>query len=243
MIYSSFPVQAISNGQVAQNAPHACMVLVIRPEFEGTGNAALGTGSIVSPRHVLTAAHVVRGNVNGGNNRFQINFFSGTSRRTAESSFAITHENFNATNNAFDVALIFIQGTTTFPAANIIRISTDREQTTQTYTVTGFGFTSNDTIGFASVTPYSASQRVALQCQFENYEVSPNHFCAIDDVASPAGIVCRGDNGAGLFITQQVDGADVNTLVKSHFIRILFVLKLMVNFLRLALRHIFYQDV
>lgn len=211
-------MQAIGNGQVATNAAHAVMVLVIRPELEAPGTAALGSGSIVSRRHVLTAAHVVRGNLGGGRNRFVINYFSGTTRRTAESNFAIIHEDNNATNNACDLALILIPSSNPFPLANVIPISLVGEQPSTTYTVAGFGFTSAATIGFASEVLYSTTQLVATgPCQFPDYETTVDHFCAIDSVSTPLGIVCRGDGGAGLYSTQLVDGNNVNTLVKRDF--------------------------
>lgn len=171
----------------------------------------LGSGSIVSLRHVLTAAHVVFGQ----NNVFRINFVVGTSRRSFDSNFALIHEGFDKVNNANDLALIFIQGGNTFPVNSIIPISTEVLQPGATCTVSGHGFTSIESIGFASVQSHSASQRIANSCQFEELQVAPSHFCAIDEMSTPRGIVCRGDNGAGLYTTTIVNGEAVNSLVKS----------------------------
>lgn len=191
----AIPSSRVSNGEVATNAPHVCMVLVIRPELETTDTAALGSGSIISPRHVLTAAHVVEGQ----QNRFIINFVVGTSRRTFNSNFALTHSGYNATNYANDIALIFVEGS--FPLASIISISSVAVSAGTECTVTGHGFSSVGTIGFASINAHSAKQRLANACQFDLLEVAPSHFCAIDEMTTPRGIVCPGDNGAGLYIT------------------------------------------
>lgn len=204
----AIPSSRISNGEVAKNASHVCMVLVIRPELENTEKAALGTGSIISTRHVLTAAHVVA----GANNRFIINFMDGSAGRSFQSNFALIHETYNSTNYANDIALIFLQGTNTFPMKSIISISTTVPQPSLVCTVVGHGFTSVETIGFASVIAHSATQRIAINCQTDVFEAAPSHICATDEVSNPRNIVCPGDNGAGLYITDAATG--VNSLVK-----------------------------
>lgn len=187
------PSSRVANGAVATNGQHACMVLVIRPALVGTETGALGSGSIISRRHVLTAGHVVF----GPDNNFIINFFVGTSRRSFQSSFALIHENYNDDNYANDIGLIFLQGDNYFSVHNIIRISTANAQAGVAGAVTGYGFTSKQTIGHASVQPMSASQIVTNNCVFKDYEAAPSHFCAIDPITS--GIICPGDNGKYFF--------------------------------------------
>ena len=72
------------------------MVLVFRRELVNTDTVALGSGSIVSARHVLTAAHVVHGQ----DNTFRINFVVGSTRRSFNSNFALIHENYDPKNYA-----------------------------------------------------------------------------------------------------------------------------------------------
>lgn len=192
------PFRRVANGKVATNAQHACMVLVIRPNLVGTNSAALGSGSIVSTRHVLTAASVVIGQ----NNIFQINFFAGTSRRTFQSRFALSHENYDQENHANDIALIFLQGDNFFPVLNIIGISTTNAQAGLVGTLTGYGFTSRQAsgqVGYASTEPMSGNQTVSNTCVFEDFEATPSHFCALDPTTS-AIIICPGDNGEYILI-------------------------------------------
>lgn len=210
----AFSVSSRVSGAIAKGAPHACMVLVIRPELENTETAALGSGSIVSRTHVLTAAHVVQGR----NNRYRINFGSGLSRGSFESTFALTHEGFDPLNYANDLALIFIQGGRMFPPNNVIAISSEVLPTGATCTVSGHGFSSVQTIGFASDNAHSATQRIANACQFDELKVATSHFCAIDELSTPRGIVCPGDNGAGLYTTTVINGKSVNSLVNLNFI-------------------------
>lgn len=206
------------------------MVLVIRPELENTDTAALGTGSIISTRHVLTAAHVVE----GVGNRFIINFMDGSSRRSFQSNFALIHELYDPTNHASDIALIFLQGTNTFPINGIISISTTVVQAPLVCTVVGHGFTSVETIGFASVIAHSATQQISINCQSDDFEAAPSHVCAIDEVSNPRNIVCPGDNGAGLYTTDATTG--VNSLVKFLFLFLRSLYKI-IKFSRLALHH------
>lgn len=187
------------------------MVLVIRPDI-AADHAALASGSIVSVRHVLTAAHVVRGQ----NNIYRINFMVGTSRRSFESNFALSHEAYDPTNYSNDIALIFIQGGNTFPVNSIIPIFSGDVGPGAVCSVSGHGFTSVETIGSASIFAHTATQRIANACQFDEIVVGPSHFCGIDEMSSPRGIVCPGDNGAGLYTTTEIDGKSVNSLVKSN---------------------------
>jgi len=197
----------IGGNEAAESAPHACMVLVHRVALNGTGTAALGGASIISNRHVVTAAHLVQGD----NIRYQIGFVVGTSRRLVESNFRLIHEQYNATNFLNDIALLFLQGTATFPLANVIIISTDEAQPAagDQAVAVGFGFTAANSTG-ASSNPYAAAQAVANECQFDTFNTTDSHFCAIDEGGSTW--VCPGDNGAGLF-TQGATEDEPNRLV------------------------------
>ncbi|KAJ6647734.1 Trypsin Blo t 3 [Pseudolycoriella hygida] len=189
------PIHTRVGGNVpAETAPHACMVLVHRTDLEGTNTAALGGGSIISSRHVLTAAHLVQGSVI----RYQIGFIVGTARRLVEATFRLIHEEFDNTDFKNDIALIFLQGTATFPLANAITISIEpAAPTTGTALITaGFGFTAANSTG-ASSSPFASNQAVAAVCEFDNFELTDTHFCATDE--SGATWVCPGDNGSGAY--------------------------------------------
>ncbi len=185
----AIPFSRVANGKVDSKANHACMVLVIRPDLVGTETALLGSGSIISRRHVLTAAHLIFGQ----SNNYQINFFVETSRRTFKSNFALIHENYDQGQYANDIGLIFLQGTDYFSLINVIRLSDYDAHVGTVGTVTGYGFTSKQSIGYASVQPMSANQTVTNNCILKDYEAAPSHFCALDPITS--GIICPGDNG------------------------------------------------
>lgn len=189
-------------GRIGGGAPaiptevaHATMVLVFRTGLE-PGTAALGGGSIVSARHCLTAAHLVQGPVD----QFQIGFFAGTARRLLTSTFAVIHQDYDATTFESDIALIFLQGTNSFPSLNIITISFVTSAPTQAteLTTVGFGFTAADSTG-ASSDPYAAAQTVSDPCEFENFNLTASHFCAMDTATESPTYVCPGDNGSGAF--------------------------------------------
>lgn len=189
------PLRGRIGGAVpAELAPHACMVLVHRPNLEGTNTAALGGGSIISNRHVLTAAHLVQGDIL----RYQVGFIVGSSRRLVEATFRLIHEAYDNTDFSNDIALIFLQGTATFPLANAITISIieTAPATGDAHTTVGFGFTAADSTG-ASSDPYASAQVVASPCEFENFELTDTHYCAIDP--DDTTYICPGDNGAGSF--------------------------------------------
>lgn len=170
------------------------MILVNRANLDGTNTAALGGGSIISTKHVVTAAHLVQGD----NISYQIGFIVGNSRRLYTSTFRVIHEDYSNDDFSNDIALIYLQGTNTFPATNVIAITTDTAAPAEgTALITaGFGFTSADSTG-ATSDPYAADQHVSSSCTFGNYELTGTHFCAED--SSAASWVCPGDNGAGAF--------------------------------------------
>jgi len=185
----------IGGGVIATTAPHACMVLVNRRNLDGTNTAALGGGSIISATHVLTAAHLVQGD----NISYQVGFFVGTSRRMITTTFALIHQDWDSTTFGSDIAIIFLQGTSSFPLTNVIRIATDETVPAAAAVgiTVGFGFV-NATSTTASSDPYAAAQNVLDTCLVGTIEIAPTHYCAIDSASTTW--VCPGDNGAGMYI-------------------------------------------
>lgn len=184
----------VGGGVPAESAPHACMILVNRVNPDGTGEAVLGSGSIISTRHVVTAAHLVEGN----NINYQIGFIDGNNRRHHTATFRLIHEDYNSTDFSSDIALIFLRGDDRFPAANAIALTTDFDAPTngRALKTAGYGLSSADSTG-GTCDPYAADQHVASSCAFANFELTDTHFCAED--SSAATWVCPGDNGAGAF--------------------------------------------
>jgi len=202
-------VGRVGGGIVTENGPHACMVLVNRRNLEGTNTAALGGGSIISTTHVLTAAHLVQGD----NVSYQIGFFVGTSRRMITTTFAVIHQDWDNTDFSSDIAIIFLQGTSTFPLANVIPIATDIAVPADSDAgkTVGFGFV-NATSNQAASNPYEADQVVVADTTVGEIELSDTHYCAIDNAGGLTWI-CPGDNGAGMFIPGATPGTDPNSLV------------------------------
>lgn len=172
------------------------MILVHRRDLEGSGTAALGSGSIISERHALTAAHLVQGD----NINYQIGFVVGAvagvggTRRMVNANFRLLHESFDPTDFSNDIALVFLQGTATFPRAQAIIISNvpDKPTVGTALVASGFGFTAADSTG-PPTQAFEADQTVADPCEFENFNLTDTHFCATDP--NTATWMCPGDNG------------------------------------------------
>jgi len=208
VIKSETQLGRIGGNVIALTAPHACMVLVNRRNLDGTNTAALGGGSIISTTHVLTAAHLVQGD----NISYQIGFIVNGVRRLVTTTFALIHQDWDNTDFSSDIAIIFLQGSSAFPLANVIPISSDEAQPAEGdsgFTV-GFGFI-NATSTTASSVPYEAAQDALDTCTIGEIEIADTHYCGIDN--GGATWICPGDNGAGMFIPGAVPETDPNILV------------------------------
>lgn len=187
------------------------MILAHRVELDGTNTAALGSGSIISTRHVLTAAHLVQRNTT----RFQIGFFVGSTRRLLEATFRLIHEDYNSTSFANDIAIVFLQGSATFPLANVIKVSSAEAPPATALTTVGFGFTAANSTGAAS-NKYASNQEVQAACELGTIEAAETHFCAVDP--TPATWVCPGDNGAGCFSGTTVDDIELVIFILAMYL-------------------------
>ncbi|XP_001649266.2 chymotrypsin [Aedes aegypti] len=201
----------IINGQIASYNPYNAYIVYTRTD----GYGYFGGGTIISDRHILTAAINIFGFVKwdvgvGSNILSQLG--------TVTSYTATAHPLFNSANRANDIGVItlpvslVITGNVApiaLPPLNVVvGFPFENEQGT----VVGFGFTDVA----ATVRPsylMRAYQRVTsnTRCQ-QYYQITlPNHFCAEDTVEGAN--VCNGDLGAG-FITD-VNGQQTVTGVAS----------------------------
>lgn len=188
----------INNGVISGPQPHNVHVMAFRT---GTGQTAIfGGGNIITPRHCLTAAHLLVGFGNyqvgyGGTNLLQLTIVHPAS--------SIIYPNYIAATRQHDIALLVLRaGTTWDTRLNVhpIRYSmnTLEPQVGRPGTVVGFGFTfANE--GFPSMILRSTLLTTIASCA-PNTPITGSHFCAISPASNPSN-VCAGDGGAGLFVT------------------------------------------
>lgn len=174
---------------VAENALHACILLVQREDL--IDQFAMGGGSIVSRRQIITAAHVVRRatSVQAGYYRNRVaadRFFR------ADSIYVQPIQLFVDGALDFDLAIV-IFAANSFPLANVIPIAA-RTPTTGDAFVAGYGF-QNAAAVEPSLLPLLAPLTVAAACT-DAVNATESHFCAT--TVTPA-VLCLGDNGAGIY--------------------------------------------
>ncbi|XP_019561140.2 brachyurin-like [Aedes albopictus] len=185
----------IINGQIANNQPSNAYILYTRADTFGY----FGGGTIISDRHILTAAlnivGFVRWDVGVGSNIF-------TQLGTVTSYTAQAHPSYNSANRANDIGVITLPVSLVI-SANVAPIALPPLNSAPGYpfeneqgTIVGFGFTDLA----ATVRPsylMRATQRVIsnTRCQ-QYYQITvPSQFCA-EDVVERSN-VCNGDLGAG----------------------------------------------
>ncbi|XP_058830293.1 vitamin K-dependent protein C-like [Topomyia yanbarensis] len=186
------------NGNISPHKPYNAYVQYLNAQNAGF----FGGGTIISDRHIITAAQnilgFVRWDIGVGSNIF-------TQLSMLTTTMATPHPNFNSANRANDIGIItlvnsLIFTTTIAPIAlpalgEVTQLPLENEQGT----IVGFGFT---TAISTTRSDYlmRAFQRVTndARCQ-QFYQITlPNHFCAEDTVERAN--VCNGDIGAG-FVT------------------------------------------
>ncbi|XP_058830292.1 brachyurin-like [Topomyia yanbarensis] len=188
----------IINGHTAPHQPYNAYVQYLNAQNAGF----FGGGSIISDRHIITAAQnilgFVRWDIGLGSNMFtQLSMLTTTT--------ATAHPNFNSANRANDIGIITLVNSLVFtttiapialPALNeVTQLPLENEQGT----IVGFGFTTAASTARSDFL-LRAFQRVTndARCQ-QFYQITlPNHFCAEDTVERAN--VCNGDIGAG-FVT------------------------------------------
>lgn len=180
----------VAGGTPATNTElHACMLLVFRADI-GDGQAAMGGGSIVTPRRVLTAAHVIQQATS-----VQVGYFAGLVqanrfRRSPDAFYSQPMQSFDVATFANDLAVLQFS-TDVFPLANVIPISLTPP--TGAAAVASFGFTAPGSL-VPSQIPQVSEQSIAT-C-VDALKVTPTHVCA---TAQGTSVVCSGANGAGLY--------------------------------------------
>lgn len=177
--------------EVAEDALHSCLLLVIRADLEPENMVALGCGSIVSRRRILTAAHVV---VNATS--VQAGFYNrrmvAANLRRVDSTYIQPIQSFESVTFQNDLAVIQFAANS-FPVSNVIPIAIATPTSGEAF-LAGYGFI-NATSEEPNLLPLLAPHTVLAACS-ETVNGTETHFCA--QATAPA-VVCPGDNGAGLY--------------------------------------------
>ncbi|XP_055626872.1 collagenase-like [Toxorhynchites rutilus septentrionalis] len=190
----------IINGHSTTHQPFNAYVLYLNAQNAGF----FGGGSLISDRHILTAAQNIYGytrwDIGLGSNIF-------TQLATITSTQAIAHPNFNQQNRANDIGVITLPSSVVFtpyvspislPALNApTQLPLENEEGL----IVGFGFTSGSSTTRSDFLLRSF-QRVTSnnRCQ-QFYQITvPNHFCGEDNIERSN--VCNGDMGAA-FVTSE----------------------------------------
>ncbi|XP_049292729.1 collagenase-like isoform X2 [Anopheles funestus] len=189
----------IVNGLNAPNTPFNVYVLYLN-----SGNSGFyGGGSLISDRHVLTAAQNIAGFV-----RWEVGLGSTVfgQLNMQVSTQAVAHPSFNMANRANDVGFIVLPQPVTFTAL-ISPIQLPLQGRNLPYEneegmVVGFGF---NTVGGQTRSDFLkvGYQRVISDSRCVGvYQITiPNHFCA-EDVIQRSN-VCNGDLGAGFVVSER----------------------------------------
>ncbi|XP_055529541.1 collagenase-like [Wyeomyia smithii] len=185
----------IINGHPAPHEPYNAYVLYINENNLGF----FGGGSIISERHIVTAAQNIEGfviwHIGLGSNVFaQLTMITTTT--------ATPHPQFNPTNKANDVGIIALAESLVFtptiapialPALNEIQLPLMNEQGS----IVGFGFTTAQSSS-ASEFLMRSFQRVTNveRCTELSLDITESsQFCGEDTIE--ASNICNGDRGAG----------------------------------------------
>ncbi|XP_053675807.1 collagenase-like [Anopheles nili] len=195
----------IVNGINAANTPYNVYVLYLN-----SGNSGFfGGGSLISDRHVLTAAQNIAGFV-----RWEVGLGSTVFGQLSiqQSTQAIAHPNFNTANRANDIGFIVLPQPVVFTALispiQLPVLGRNLPYENEEGTVVGFGF---NAVGGQTRSDFLkvAYQRVIPDSRCVGvYQITlPYHFCA-EDVIQRSN-VCNGDLGAGFVVAER----RVDTLV------------------------------
>ncbi|XP_049541261.1 transmembrane protease serine 11D-like [Anopheles darlingi] len=186
----------IVNGVNAQQTPYNAYVLYLNSANAGF----FGGGSLISDRHVLTAAQNIQ-----GFSRWEIGLGSTVFGQLVVqvSTQAITHPSFNSQNRANDIGVVILPSPIIFSAAiaaiALPQLNRQMPMENEEGMVVGFGF---NTANGQTRSDFlkAAYQRVIGDNRCSGtYQVQiPNHFCAEDTVQRAN--VCNGDLGAGFTI-------------------------------------------
>lgn len=175
---------------IAVGALWSVLVIVIREDHDD-GTGAFGSGAILTPNRVVTAAHVVVDHIEVQVG-YYVNAIAPANLRRVDPSFVQPMPGFDPDTLQNDICILQFRGTP-FPLANIIPLTNIRIPTGPV-SLAGYGFTT-PTDTRPSIVPHLAPHSIET-CD-EDLEATETHICAlpIDDTA----FVCPGDNGAGLF--------------------------------------------
>ncbi|XP_050095703.1 chymotrypsin BI-like [Anopheles aquasalis] len=193
------PNPRIVNGINAQPTPYNAYILYLTT-INGVQSGFFGGGSLISDRHVLTAAQNIQ-----GFSMWEIGLGSTVFGQLIKqvSSQAISHPSFNSQNRANDIGIVILPSPVIFSAAiapiALPQVNRQMPMENEEGMVVGFGFTSSSDQGQAAFLK-TAYQRVIGDNRCSGtYQIQlPNHFCAED--TTHRGNVCNGDLGAGFTI-------------------------------------------
>ncbi|XP_055529540.1 vitamin K-dependent protein C-like [Wyeomyia smithii] len=188
----------IINGQDAPHKPYNAYVAYLNADNVDF----FGGGSIISDRHIITAARNIYGYV-GWHIGLGSNIFSSLSMLTTTT--ATHHPSYSPSSGANDIGIIYLASSIVFnptiapialPAlTDTLQLPLENEQGT----IVGFGFTSAQSPTHSDFLRRSFQRVTTIaRCQQFHQITDPNQFCG-EDTASLSNI-CDGDIGAG-FVT------------------------------------------
>ncbi|XP_052872690.1 collagenase-like [Anopheles cruzii] len=199
------PNNKIVNGFNAPNTPYNVYVLYLNSVNSGF----FGGGSLISDRHVLTAAQNIQGFV-----RWELGlgsvFFSQLIMQV--STQATAHPSFNSQTRANDIGFIVLPNPVVF-TANIARIALPEVNINlplenEEGNIVGFGFHAVQAEQRSDFLKIGYQRMIAdTRCTATYVITPPYHFCA-EDITHRAN-VCNGDLGAGFVVLDR----RVDTLV------------------------------